>query len=332
VSQLTRPRIAGITPREPIGAVLRIGRKNPDRGQPEMNDQFFIVEPHQSPLMVQRGGKSVDVGQRRPHPDFAFYNSLPADKRRTFYGMLVHATEAEAGDWRYNAMELPGTMPKKDGGVAWPKVPGFKGAACSSEDGRTASRLYGIGEKGELDYREIPCPNKACEFQQRFSSLPKGVKNPPCGSYGRLYFMPRWKAADYEMEEVPRFQRPPMKWITGSVGSVANLIGFFDSLAAFVDQGLRRQPGEIGYYGVPFVLRLGMSTNPKEKTRFPVVRVTPDGEFADFFMGREQQLRMAGAGELKLIATAATDPDEIEVLPEDIIDVSVPTAQMRIGE
>ena len=72
--------------RVPVGAVLRIGRKDPQRGQPIENDRFYIVSPDMGELKIQRKGSEVDVGQRAELPEFRWF---PSAKKVSFLKVIV---------------------------------------------------------------------------------------------------------------------------------------------------------------------------------------------------------------------------------------------------
>lgn len=149
--------IAGLSPREPIAAVLTVGTKGTD-GTPTLNDRFFFKTVHQD-----------KIGGRPEHPDFKAWHAAPAERRQSVRGHLVHATQAECFQYGLRAQVIskpahPNMLPHCTG------------------DGITATRLHVI--EGEWTPREIPCPNSLCEFRQG--------QRPACKPAARLYFSTRW--------------------------------------------------------------------------------------------------------------------------------------------
>lgn len=265
--------IEGLQGKEPVGAVLSIGLKRPDgKIQPGSNDAFFVKRVY------------PDKGGVRPlHPDFTRYNSLPKEERALIRGNIVHVTRDDAWDHQLKAQVLPGDK--------WPAHPG-KLPACVG-DGVRAMRYYGKAEGGDHDFREIECPHELCEFRQG--------KAPSCKPYGRLYFRPNWRKMGLDL--------PPllMKWDTRSWNNVKSFVGFWEYVEAqAASMGLK----EAVIYGLPFVLGLERKTNPEQKTSFPVVSVTVDGDLLAFFAYQRKQIEEAG-GALQLPASAgARDPEE----------------------
>lgn len=149
--------IAGLTPREPIGAVLTIGIKGPS-GAPTGTDRFHIVLPHEDERRV-----------RPLHPAFAAFNSASPEKRQSLRGNLVHATRAQCFEHHLKAQVLPGHPPHP-----------AKGPHCVG-DGRRAQRW------GPNGYHEIECPNAQCEYRQATDRKPA-----PCKPFMRFLFRPRW--------------------------------------------------------------------------------------------------------------------------------------------
>lgn len=274
--------ISGLAEREPVGAVLTIGRKGPG-GAPTDNDRFWIVSRHEQ------------NGVRPLHPAFAAFNGAAPARRQTISGNIVHADPADAAEWRLSAMQLGGE---------WPNHPQRK-PACEG-DGVRARRLYAIGRDGEPDdYREIPCPNELCEFRQ--GNAPK------CKPFGRIYFRPRWNKA----WEDGGFPTPLMLWANHSWNSTDSLAGFFRHVEHQAEQlGLERW----SVYGLPFTLTLGRKTKPQEKRSFPVVSITPDCDLIDFFQA--QRARLEAAGGRLMLAAGARDPEEVEAAARDSIAIT----------
>lgn len=260
--------IAGLEGREPVGAVLTIGVKGP-RGNPTDTDRFHLVVPTMG----------AD-GRRALHPDFKRWHAAPIDHRQVVHANLVHVTEEDAWGYRLKAQVLPGDR--------WPAHPD-KRPACEG-DGVTATRYF--GETGTDDFREIPCPNEACEFRQ---GKPK-----PCGAFGTLYFRIRWP-------EGVSLPSPLVKWSTASWNSVRNVEGFFEHV--------RTQAEELGVespslYGLSFSMTLSRKTKPSERAAFPVVSISPECDLVDFFLAQRRRRAELGGGELKLLPAGARDPEE----------------------
>lgn len=274
--------IDGLAEREPVGAVLTVGRKGAG-GAPTDNDRFWIVSRHEQ------------NGVRPLHPAFAKFNEADPAKRQTIAGNIVHADPLDAAEWRLSAMQLGGE---------WPNHPQRK-PACEG-DGVRARRLYAIGRDGEPDdYREISCPNELCEFRQ--GNAPK------CKPFGRIYFRPRWNKA----WEDGGFPTPLMIWANHSWNSTDALAGFFRHVIHQAEQlGLESW----SVYGLPFTLTLGRKTKPQERRSFPVVSITPDCDLIDFFQA--QRARLAAAGGRLMLAVGARDPEEAEAAVRDSIAIT----------
>lgn len=273
--------IEGITPREPVGAVLTIGEKGPT-GAPIQNDRFFIKTPYE----VTEGSHRI----RPRHPAFKSFNDADPELRKSIRGNIVHADAADAYHAQLRAQVL---------GSAWAAFPGGhpnRRPICEG-DGIKATRLFGIKD-GTEDWREIECPNRLCEFRQG--------KVKACKPFGRLYFRPRWK----EGSTSPALL---MKWATGSWNNVEALAGFFGyAIAQAKHLGIENPV----LFGLPFVLTLARKSNAIERTSFPVVSISPDCDLIEFFMRQREQVRLAG-GTLSLPAVVGAQSPE-ETTPEAI--------------
>lgn len=254
--------IEGLHSKEPVGAVLTIGRKGTS-GAPVETDRFFIVQPSEG-----------DDRVRAQHPAFAAFNGAKPEARQSITCALVHAEMEDSWLHYLRAQVLGGD---------WPTHPQMK-PACQG-DGKTALRLYAVGKDGAPDdYREIPCPNDLCEFRQG------NVKK--CKPFGRLYFRPIWK----DGSPLPT---PLMKWTTASWNNVAAVKGFFEHVEHQAEQlGL----GDYTLYGLPFTITLGKKKKPQQGRAFPVITITPAMDLIAFFMAQRRQLLEAGAGPLALSA------------------------------
>ena len=129
--------IKGLEPSEPIGAVLRIGRKDPNRGFPIERDRFYFVEPQRD-----------ESGSRPLHPAFRKFNGNDKlDERKTVWGNIYHATVPEAHTSELSAYKLNG----------WESPP-HGGPVCRG-DGEKASRWHAdknSDKGGPLSRDQVP--------------------------------------------------------------------------------------------------------------------------------------------------------------------------------
>lgn len=269
--------IEGLTPRDPIGAVLTVGTKGP-KGNPTETDRFYF-----------KVADSVKVGDQltKPlHPGFAAFNSAEATHRQTIAGNLVHATEAEAFHYALSAQVL---------GPSWKAFPNAhpnRLPICSG-DGTKATRLYGIGTDGKEDWREIDCPNERCEYRLG--------KVKPCKPSMRFLFRPRWKAGS-------PLPTPLTLLLSHSWNTAARFLGFFRHVT---EQARHLGLSDFSLYGLPFVLTLAYKTKPSEASRFPVISISPDADLIAFFLAQREQLRQIGAGvPTGLLPAKLTDPEQ----------------------
>lgn len=253
--------INGLTPRDPIGAVLTVGTKGP-KGNPTDTDRFYF-----------KVADSVKVGDQltKPlHPGFASFNTAEVTHRQTISGNLVHATQAEAFHYSLSAQVL---------GPSWKHFPTAhpnRLPICSG-DGTKATRLYGISE-GREDWREIDCPNSICEYRQG--------KVKPCKPAMRFLFRPRWKSGS-------TLPTPLTLLLSHAWNTASRLLGFFKHVE---DQARQLGLSEFSLYGLPFVMTLGYKTKPSEASRFPVISISPDADLISFFLAQREQLARIGAG------------------------------------
>lgn len=287
--------IADVDGREPVGAVLTIGRKG-ERGSPIENDRFFFVSPFEA------------QGVRQPLPEFGRFNGAKPEARQVIHGNLVHAAIDEAWLHHLRAHKLPKPHPNHPA-----RMP-----ACTG-DGRRATRFKGMDGDGRAIWQEIDCPNRQCEFRQGSPS--------PCKPMGRLYFRPSW--SHYRDDSFHGLPTPLVKWTTGSWNTVANVVGFFDHVRAqATNLGLQSW----SVYGLPFVLTLGRKTQPQHERAFPVVSISPLDDLINFFLFQRKQLEAAG-GRLQLavgnVTASETTPAALAAdystitpgVPGDVVDV-----------
>ncbi len=244
------------------------------------NEKGFPVERDRFHLVMPR----EENGVRPAHPAFAPFNNAPAEKRQVIRGNLVHPNRADCFEYYRRAQVLdrrahPDRRP------------------CCEGDGKDATRWVGPGPD---DWAKIPCPNKLCPFA---SGEPA-----QCKPFSRLLFRLRWP----EGNPLPCLLA---KFTTGSWNSCANLIGFFDYI-----EETARQLGVADYklFGFPFVLTLTQQTRPSQKTKFPVVTISPDDvDPIAFFTAQVQQRQALGA--YHPVALIDTTPEEDY---EDVTSIS----------
>jgi len=153
-----KKEIKDLQSREPIGAILSIGKKSA-RGFPHETDRFHIVSTMQDANKV-----------RQPHPAFNSFNAAPPEKRKVIRGNLIHATRDDCFEYYLKAQTL--------GGKQHPN----KQPMCTG-NGTTALR-YADNQNDPNQFNEIVCPGDKCEFRV-------GDK-PMCKPFSRLLFRLRW--------------------------------------------------------------------------------------------------------------------------------------------
>ena len=181
--------IAGLQGRAPIGAVLRIGRKN-ERGVPVDRDLFYLCTTTQD-----------DSGSRPLHPRFKLFHDARGDARKSVQLALVHATPPEC--WNVHLRNQRDTLH----GCNPPNMAPF----CTG-DGVKARRWDGES------FCSIACPNDRCEYRREGSGhRGKGVA---CKPFGTLYAQLVWERGDMPSMLV--------KYTTNSWNSTSALQGYFD--------------------------------------------------------------------------------------------------------
>jgi hypothetical protein len=147
--------IEGLEPGEGIGAVVRIGEKDKQRGFPTNTDRFFICTTREL------------NGVRPLHEAFAGYNNAPVEKRQMLRGNIVHASRDECFYHQYKAQVLTQAHPDR--------------RPCCTGNGHDATRWMGGDPE---NWKSISCPGEECEYRQ---------KSPPvCKPWGQLLFQLRW--------------------------------------------------------------------------------------------------------------------------------------------
>lgn len=251
--------IAGLTGKEPVGAVLTIGHKGP-RGNPEMTDRFFIVVPQMAD------------GIRPAHPAFAAFNEAPPEKRQVIRGHLIHATRADMFEHNLKAQVLPKPHP------AHPN----KAPACSG-DGERAVRWNGT------EFKAIRCPNDLCEFRQKPQSGPT-----TCKPFMRILFRPRWAevrskdANGVIVNSENPLPTPLMKLTSGSWNNVRAFLGFFEYIE---QQAKLLGVPDVSLYGLPFTITLSKKSIAAQQRAFPVLFITPDTDVQAFIAGQIRNRR-----------------------------------------
>lgn len=226
-------------------------------------------------------------------PAFHAFNSASPEHRRMVYGNLVHASEAACFHWaRRNQVGPSG---------AHPQMRPF----CVG-DGVKAVRWMG-GEPG--NFQEIDCPNERCEFAQR----PANKKPIPCKPAMRFLFRLRWHKGTMPSVVV--------QFASGSWNTTRNFVGLFESIANTAQNLGIAEPN---LFGLPIALTLAEQTNPREKSRFPVVTPLIDGDPIEFFLHQREQLRaLSGSPAI----AALTDDSETDpaLVYDDLSSITVPS-------
>ena len=292
---------------EPVGAVLRIGKKN-DRGVPIERDRFYIALPHED-----------SSGHRPLHPRFNAFNVAPPEHRTFVSGNLVHGSLRDAFDLQRYAYRLPKPAFQP---------PPSRRPACEG-DGMQAIRYLGDGKRADdEEFRSIPCPGDLCEFAQA------GI----CKVRLTILFRPRWA-------EGAKLPAPLMRFASHAEHNLSSVYGLFDHVAD-VAHSLRildaKPPETQGYaaleeagvpmFGLPFSMTLTERTNPEKRTKFPVVKFAPDGDLVAWLMGVVQQREQLGAARETLLlspipASVADDPDEVIDVDHQELSVEEESAQ-----
>lgn len=257
-----RSGIAGLVPREPIGAAVTIGVKGPS-GAPTERDRFHVVEVN------------PDANDRRPHHRaFAFFNGLPPEKRRLLRGNLVHASREQCFEHHLKAQTVKGKSHPQ------------KRPFCVG-NGVTAVRWMG----GDADnFKEIECPHDRCEHR-----VAAGGRGAPCKPWMRLVFRLTWDDATQAAltaKGLPTLPSMNVKFTSGSWNTARNVLGFFEQF-----EGTARSLGiqDAKLFGLPFTLQLSEKTNAEKKSRFPVVSISPSMDLIEFLMAQRESLAKLGA-------------------------------------
>lgn len=251
--------IEGMKGREPVGAVLTVGRKNPESKFPEHTDRFYLVLPQE-----------VD-GVRSEHPVFRAFNHAEPEKRTVIRGNLVHASKNACFGFGLKAQVLPGL----------PEHP-QKRPHCTG-DGVKAERW----DPEAKAYKQIVCPHDKCQYRQPYQH--NGKERPsPCKPDMKLLFRIRWPDGN----PLPSML---VKYVSGAWNTTRNVLGFFEYLEEQA-QNLGVQSPTL--YGFPFQLVLTRKKRSGDKTSaraFPVVQITPEMDVVEFLMQQRAKLNEIGA-------------------------------------
>lgn len=186
--------IRGLTGREPVGAVLRIGRKHPERGFPIDRDRFYFARTTQDA-----------TGSRPLHPAFATFNgAADASKCATVRLAIMHATRDECFEAYLRNQKAPARGDSPPGERPW----------CTG-NGTAADRWNG------REFERIVCPNDRCEYRQPGSGA-RGAGR-ACKPHARLLAQVWWPEEFGE-----RFPSMLVRFSTNSWNSAAALLGYFD--------------------------------------------------------------------------------------------------------
>lgn len=265
--------IEGLKGREPIGAVLTVGRKNPESKFPEHTDRFYLVLPQE-----------VD-GVRHEHPSFRPFNHADPEKRTVIRGNLVHSTRDGCFGYKLKAQVLPGV----------PEHP-QKRPHCTG-DGVKAERW----DPESKTFKQIACPNEKCQFRQPY--MHNGKERPsPCKPDMKLLFRIRWP----EGNPLPSML---VKYVSGAWNTTGFVVGFFDYIEKqAASMGIK----EPNLYGFPFQMVLTRKKRSGDKSTaraFPVVQITPEMDVIDFL--RQQHVRLAEIGVTPVVSLLeVVDPEE----------------------
>lgn len=214
-----------ITPRKTVGVVAALGRKLKPNGFPVDKDRFWLVNP----VADAKGA----AGVRRPHPDFAAFNTAAPsaltreqmewadkrnvphdealgrivrahnDQRTVLLGTIVHATRDEAFYDDFRAQKLKGHENPNGG-------PSCQGNEVWAQRWMPAQGAY----------LKIPCPGKECPYRVGGTDQRGNKTRPPCGPKSALVFQLRM--VDYPSALC--------RMDTGAFEGNGNIKGFFDKI------------------------------------------------------------------------------------------------------
>lgn len=251
--------IQGLIGREPVGAVLSVGKKGPS-GNPVEKDRFHLLDP------MPDGNN-----RRHPHPRFKPFNDAEPADRRVVVGQLVHQSELQCFGYKLLAYRAKGhpSHPRR--------LPFCEG------DGIRARRYVGLINE-EHTFEDIVCPNDKCEFRVR-PKTGRGLGPATCKPWSRLLFRILWNGGNLPSMLV--------KYTTGGWATTKNMIGLFDQIRDMATMVLGNgRPYTLG--GFEFTMTLGEGTNPEQHTRYPVVTFAPLTDPIHHFMGQVDRYERIG--------------------------------------
>ena len=247
-----------------VGACLRVGQKDPERGFPIDKHMFFVVEPETR----DSTGPGRKFEYRQVDRRFDGFHKLQPSQRSTFYGTFAQHHKEEI--WTHGEFCHRGPSERPD--VTNPR---HRGPWCHG-NAVVAERWDGSS------YQDIPCPGPACPFQQKtFRRKPtakqrragqQGGLYSPCAPKAKIYFYPRWPSflGDWAADA----ERPLMKFASGGQLMRDTFAGLFAEVEKSANGLIEIQ----SWFGLPFSISLGARTNPQEQHRYPVIRFALDGD------------------------------------------------------
>ena len=223
-------------------------------------------------------------GVRDLHVVFNPFNTAPVEKRKIIHGNLVHATRAECFEFQLKAQVLGKAHPNR--------------MPCCVGDGEKATRWMG----GAADnFKEIVCPHDKCEFRQ--------TKPPLCKPFMRMLFRLRWDKSN-GFAQMPELL---VKFTSGAWSTTSNVKGFFDYIERTAKNlGLQKYT----LFGLPFMMTLAYQTKPSDKSRFPVVTITPEADPVAFFMQQRENIRLLSSP-VTVVSLASGEENAVDVVYED---------------
>ena len=267
------------------GTVLTIGERSA-KGIPTNTDKFFIKRP--IAVKKQLGSRKGLV--RENDPEFSRFNGSDKPELRSVIRFeIVHPVHLRDG-WNsmvdcFQFQLLAQQIPKN------PTHP--KAAPACSGDGKHAQRWDGN------EFKEIPCPNNLCEFQQG--------RPAPCKPRARMAFQLRWP----EHEAWNVLPTPTCLFSTRSWYNINRvMLPFFKNLHK---QAMALGYHEYTFYGLPCRMTLSKRSTNKGGM-VPAISLSTEFErgtnFRDFLAQNDQ---MRGSFSRKGPSILETDPDDGEL-------------------
>lgn len=225
-------------------------------------------------------------GVRALHISFHQYNTAPAEKRKVIHGNIVHGTREECFEFYLKAQVISKAHPNR--------------MPCCVGDGEKATRWMG----GTPDnFKTIECPHDKCEFRQ--------TKPPLCKPFMRFIFRLRWDKSN-GFAGIPELL---VKFTSGAWSTTSNMKGFFEYIEKTAKElGMQQYT----LFGFPFMMTLAYQTKPSDKSRFPVVTITPEADPVSFFMKQRENIRLLNSPASVPIAITSGEEQSIDVVYEDV--------------